>query len=33
MAAFKDRGTYTTQWALKEDNVYFCPMTLTIIVE
>lgn len=33
MEAFKDRGTYTTQWALKVDNVYFCPMTLTIIVK
>lgn len=33
MEAFKDRGTYTTQWALNVDNVYFCPMTLTIVVK
>ncbi|MCC6299958.1 MAG: hypothetical protein IT314_11720 [Anaerolineales bacterium] len=33
METFKDRGAYTTQWALKEDNVYFCPMTLTIVVK
>lgn len=33
METFKDKGTYTTQWALKEDNVYFCPMTLTIVVK
>jgi len=32
MAAFKDNGTYTTQWALNVDDVYFCPLTLTIIV-
>ncbi|MEB2333785.1 MAG: NBR1-Ig-like domain-containing protein [Anaerolineaceae bacterium] len=32
MSAFKKRGTYSTQWALKMDNIYFCPMTLTIIV-
>lgn len=33
MEAFKDRGTYTTQWALVEDNFYFCPLTLTIVVK
>jgi hypothetical protein len=33
MEAFKDRGTYTTQWALKIDATYFCPMTLTVVVK
>lgn len=33
MEAFKDQGTYTTQWALVEDNFYFCPLTLTIVVK
>lgn len=32
MEAFKNRGTYTTTWALVADNIYFCPMTLTIVV-
>lgn len=33
MEAFKDKGTYTTQWSLVEDNFYFCPLTLTIVVK
>lgn len=33
MEAFKDGGTFTTQWALKIDNIYFCPMALTIVVK
>lgn len=34
MEAFRDRGTYTTTWALVEGgNTYFCPLTLTIIVK
>lgn len=33
MEAFKDRGTYTTQWALKVNDIYFCPLTLTIVVQ
>lgn len=34
MEAFRDRGTYTTQWALVEGgNTYFCSLTLTIVVK
>jgi len=33
MEAFKNRGTYTTKWALVEDNNYFCPLILTIVVK
>jgi len=33
MAAFKNGGTYTTKWALVENNKYFCPLTLTIVVK
>ncbi len=32
MEAPKNKGTYTTRWALVVDNHYFCPMTLTIVV-
>lgn len=32
MATFKNAGTYSTKWALVEDNFYFCPLTLTIDV-
>lgn len=32
MSTFKKDGTYTTKWALVEDNYYFCPLTLTIVV-
>ena len=33
MATFKDSGTYTTKWALVEDDHFFCPMTITINVK
>jgi len=33
MEAPKDRGTFTTTWALVVDNHYFCPLTLTIVVQ
>jgi hypothetical protein len=33
MEAFKDKGTYTTRWALKVDDTYFCPLDLTIVVK
>jgi hypothetical protein len=33
MEAPKNKGTYTTRWALVVDNHYFCPMTLTIVVK
>jgi hypothetical protein len=32
METFKNGGTYTTKWALVKDNQYFCPMTITIVV-
>jgi hypothetical protein len=32
METFKNPGTYTTKWALVVDNIYFCNLTLTIIV-
>jgi len=32
MATFKTSGTYTTTWALVAENIYFCKLTLTIIV-
>jgi hypothetical protein len=32
MATFKNPGTYTTTWALAAENIYFCKLTLTIIV-
>lgn len=33
MEAFKDKGSYQTTWALLVDNRYFCPLTLSIIVQ
>jgi Ig-like domain from next to BRCA1 gene len=33
MATFKNPGTYTTTWALAVENIYFCKLTLTIIVQ
>jgi len=33
MSAFKERGTYTTKWALNVGNEYFCPMTITVVVK
>ena len=32
MEAFKNKGTYTTTWALVTENKFFCPLTLTIVV-
>ena len=29
----KNSGSYTTRWSLVVDNHYFCPMTLTIVVQ
>jgi len=29
----KNSGLYTTRWSLVVDNHYFCPMTLTIVVQ
>ena len=33
METFRDRGTYSTLWALVVDNNYFCRLTLTVIVQ
>jgi len=32
METFKNRGTYRTTWSLVAENTYFCPLTLTIVV-
>lgn len=32
MATFRSPGSYTTKWALVVDNIYFCNLTLTVIV-
>ena len=33
METFRDPGTYSTMWALVVDNIYFCRLTLTVIVQ
>lgn len=33
METFKDAGIYTTTWALAVDDIYFCNLSLTIVVE
>jgi hypothetical protein len=33
METFKNPGRYTTTWALVAENVYFCKLTLTVIVQ
>lgn len=33
METFKNPGTYSTTWALVVDNIYFCKLTLTIMVQ
>jgi hypothetical protein len=32
MATFRNAGTYTTKWALVVDTIYFCNLTLTVVV-
>ncbi len=32
MATFRSPGSYTTKWALVVDTIYFCNLTLTVIV-
>ena len=33
METFRDPGTYTTTWALVTEDIYFCRLTLTVIVQ
>jgi hypothetical protein len=33
METFRNPGTYSTTWALVAENIYFCRLTLTIIVQ
>ena len=33
METFRSPGSYTTRWALLVNNIYFCNLTLTVIVQ